>query len=697
MESSAKITRKELFLIIKSESLFKTSISKCNERLFDYVINKFNIRDCSSTTEQELKTRIKVFITKLRSKWQKCHNMQDRFFNKQAKWLGEEFQVPQFSKIKLVTPGKKLVQGRPKKSFEESSLRSKQRNVQTLVKNITPEQLSYAAESSLVKSGRRKTAKVIKLALEASPKSLNKMESVKKTPLQQKYSSEEALALIIDTDLTKEHYIKIQRGAKTRGANIYPAYNAISEVKKTCYPNNIKISESEVSIPVQDLLDFTICRLFEVQKEVFLLHLPTEIVQIDVYYKWGLDGSGGHSIYKQKFLNNPKYSDSNIVLSTIVLLEMSAMHKDKKIIFWKNLSPSSTKYCRPICFKLVKESNQTTREIYNTITQQIENLNSTNILLNDERHIQFKHIPICTMMDGKTCNVLTDTVSTQACNICKVTPKYINDLENVTARPCNISAFRFGISVLHSYLRCYEYLLHIAYKMELQLWQSRGDAAKDAVKDRKNSITNLFYEKMGLVVDQPKQGGGNSNDGNTARKFFDNPTIVAEITGLDENLLKRFANILSTISSCHYIKLDTYKAYCLETAKLCVQNYGWYKMSASVHKLLIHSSDIIASLPLPVGQLSEDVLEASQKDYKNMRLFHSRKTSRVDTNTDIIHWMLINSDPLITSKRQKPTKSRKVFNEDVLSMITVPEFLKNICTESDSDDESDNADLTDSD
>lgn len=87
-----------------------------------------------------------------------------------------------------------------------------------------------------------------------------------------------------------------------------------------------------------------------------------------------------------------------------------------------------------------------------------------------------------------------------------------------------------------------------------------------------------------------------------------NSSIVAKIKGLNENLLKRFATILSTISSCHYIKLDTYKSYCLETAKLCVQNDGWYKISASVHKLLIHSSDIPVC---GVGQLSEDVLEAT--------------------------------------------------------------------------------------
>lgn len=75
-------------------------------------------------------------------------------------------------------------------------------------------------------------------------------------------------------------------------------------------------------------------------------------------------------------------------------------------------------------------------------------------------------------------------------------------------------------------------------------------------------------------------------------------------------------------------------------------------MPASVHKILIHSSDIIKSLPLPIGQLSEDVLEASQKAYKNIRLQHTRKTSRVDTNTDIMHWMCINSDPKISALRE---------------------------------------------
>lgn len=78
----------------------------------------------------------------------------------------------------------------------------------------------------------------------------------------------------------------------------------------------------------------------------------------------------------------------------------------------------------------------------------------------------------------------------------------------------------------------------------MAIQKSRGNTAKNAGKIEKTvSITNLF-------VNQQKQGGGHSNYGNIARKFFDNPIIDVEITGLDENLKKKkFALILSTISS----------------------------------------------------------------------------------------------------------------------------------------------------
>ena len=49
---------------------------------------------------------------------------------------------------------------------------------------------------------------------------------------------------------------------------------------------------------------------------------------------------------------------------------------------------------------------------------------------------------------------------------------------------------------------------------------------------------------MGLIVDKPKPGFGNTNDGNTARRFFMKPDLSGEITGLDINLIKNFSTLL---------------------------------------------------------------------------------------------------------------------------------------------------------
>jgi len=47
---------------------------------------------------------------------------------------------------------------------------------------------------------------------------------------------------------------------------------------------------------------------------------------------------------------------------------------------------------------------------------------------------------------------------------------------------------------------------------------------------------------MGLHVDQPRSGGsGTSNDGNTARIFFSDTKLSADITGLHENVKIRCA------------------------------------------------------------------------------------------------------------------------------------------------------------
>lgn len=51
------------------------------------------------------------------------------------------------------------------------------------------------------------------------------------------------------------------------------------------------------------------------------------------------------------------------------------------------------------------------------------------------------------------------------------------------------------------------------------------------MKERKIKIQNDLHKELGILVDVPTQGSGNTNDGNTARRFFNNFEVVSRITG----------------------------------------------------------------------------------------------------------------------------------------------------------------------
>lgn len=173
-----------------------------------------------------------------------------------------------------------------------------------------------------------------------------------------------------------------------------------------------------------------------------------------------------------------------------------------------------------------------------------------------------------------------------------------------------------------------ECLLHIAYKLEIRRWKVKTLDDQQSVDRRKEEIQVKFKQQLGLIVDMPKPGFGSSNDGNTARRFFSNSSVTAAITGINVKLLDRFATILSAISSGFAINAEVFKNYCDDTANLYVTLYSWYFMPASVHRILLHGSDIIRASILPIGTLSEEAQECRNKDLKKFREHRARKCSR---------------------------------------------------------------------
>ena len=182
---------------------------------------------------------------------------------------------------------------------------------------------------------------------------------------------------------------------------------------------------------------------------------------------------------------------------------------------------------------------------------------------------------------------------------------------------------------------------------------------------------------MGLLVDIPTAGFGNTNDGNTSRRFFSDPQTSSCITGVNIGLIKNCSIILETMSSGYKIDIKKFEKSAELTAELYVEIYGWYPMTPTMHKILRHGATIIDQAILPIGQLSEEVAEARNKHFHDYRQNFSRKFSREICNRDIINRLLLSSDPLLSSVRKRLKNKRNAISSEALEFLQ-PETLNEL-------------------
>lgn len=241
----------------------------------------------------------------------------------------------------------------------------------------------------------------------------------------------------------------------------------------------------------------------------------------------------------------------------------------------------------------------------------------------------------------------------------------------------NEDALHYGISPLHAWMRFFECLLHISYRMEIKKWKITKDL-KAKYLDRKKLVTEKMYEAFGVRVDQPRAGGaGTSTTGNVCRKAFSNPELLSKVLDIDEELIVRFRNILIVINCEDPINPKKMDDYCKETYRRYLNLYDWYKIPATVHKVLAHAGSIIIHSPAPLGMLAEEAAECQHKLLKKCRTHHARKRSRVDNLHDVFIRAMNSSDPLISSINLGNRMRKKVSLEypDVVKSLLVFEDL----------------------
>ena len=313
-------------------------------------------------------------------------------------------------------------------------------------------------------------------------------------------------------------------------------------------------------------------------------------------------------------------------------------------IVWENIVPGSTRFCRPLELQYHKETYDFIQLKYREYKKSIDDLQP---FLYRSTRVRYKLL--CTMIDGKVCNAITETKSTRNCNVCKIGPKGINS----SIVPPIVHHFEFGLPILHSKVNIMNNILNISYRLPFRS-QILTVAQKSELKVRENVVKEKLKMELGQLIGFVRQGVGSSSTGNRAKAFFHNFETVSNITGIDLEFLRDISQLLHMLSSHEHTNIDDFRRVAGNALDRYNHLYSWYAMSPTLHKVLVHGADIISFLKDDVpsfGMCSEEPMEGCHKLTKHFRTNCARLSKRQWNTFDIFHRLILESDPKISSKR----------------------------------------------
>lgn len=159
--------------------------------------------------------------------------------------------------------------------------------------------------------------------------------------------------------------------------------------------------------------------------------------------------------------------------------------------------------------------------------------------------------------------------------MCGMTWCRFNKLEEAAAQ--QVTNLQYGLSILHCWIRTFECLLRLSYRLP------DGSVSKEQIKARKKVVQEAFKERMGLRVDEPLPSGGNSNDGDVSCRAVRLPAEFAACTGLDAQLIRGLHVVLQAVSYFYPLKPVALQGFCGQVAQRYVDLYSWRPMNTTLH------------------------------------------------------------------------------------------------------------------
>lgn len=372
---------------------------------------------------------------------------------------------------------------------------------------------------------------------------------------------QEACSMIYNINFSVNQYQELRISLLPHGFSL-PTRNLVDNYKKSLLPKNITSSTHKASCEINEVVKQTVESLLEITNTSV-----SSLSKLTVFAKFGLHGSGSHKIRHQKdpdldsesdILDDEEKSKVSYLGGFWCPLQVEHNHD----IIWKNPIPNSILYARPVCLLRGKEDRETVTEHFKPIMDQLTVIENEPILFNVPisdnvfNSCSGNVVTEVSMIDGKMADILQGD-SGAFCHYCTVTRAEANDLRRIEEgffieksfdtcmeiwegmqsgeipyhdkkqagqvhEPITSKNMRF-YGITHQKLCSLDHMEKLLYHLvsgQTHTWSEDNWRVKDALKVAKNTVINSLHKECGFLMDTPTSGGGNTDTGGIADKFF---------------------------------------------------------------------------------------------------------------------------------------------------------------------------------
>lgn len=379
--------------------ILRVAKDKGVDKCIEYVENR---SDLKIKNKDSLRKRLKTLDFSFKKRLKAVYRSWKQFETKNHDWMLSEFDFDFFvNNTNRIKPATK--RGAPKKSFKDLS-KDYRRSIITAHSKDSGNDVQLALESLKVTGRRGKNFELESIIKEV----IKNQRGVYKKLFQthdriQKMSSDEALELLLNLNLTKFQYQQIRLEGKSRDSDIFPSYENVREAKKKARPEGILISETIAEVSYQKIIEHTATRLIHSIEPSIVNVTQGETSNLIMYFNTGFDGTTGFKRYDQNFVDcdNAQYEDG--LISTIIV-PLSISFGSQQL--WKNPTPHSDRFVRPIKFEYAKETKEKIQQMKHDIENQINKISNVQITLSSGVKIIVQPDIRVTAVDGKVRSVL---------------------------------------------------------------------------------------------------------------------------------------------------------------------------------------------------------------------------------------------------------------------------------------------------